>query len=215
MSRATSRRCCGGSRTYPSYDLQPLLLKRYPRGRSTTGLDRRGAAAPRRRPADRGRAPPSVAAASSKERQLILPYSFSDFGQKTLQNSQISSKNASHQRCHRFVTALCLLCCLGLQIRSFSAENLLQVFAVLRNPFCSPKNLRISARGTAQSQPVSNAAARQGPGSGPKSAQKAWKSEVGNPTSLHTKVGLGPDAGLGLMRPFLPEHSLVMEPALL
>ena len=29
-------------------------------------------------------------------------------------------------------------CSLGLQIRSFSAENLLQVFAVLRNPF-SPR----------------------------------------------------------------------------
>ena len=31
-------------------------------------------------------------ASSSKERLLILPYSFSDFGQKTLQNSQISAK---------------------------------------------------------------------------------------------------------------------------
>ena len=35
------------------------------------------------------------------------------------------------------------MCCLGLQIRSFSAENLLQVFAVLRNPFSSPKNLEL------------------------------------------------------------------------
>ena len=34
-----------------------------------------------------------------------------------------------------------LLCCPGLQIRLFSAENLLHVFAVLRNPFSGPKNL--------------------------------------------------------------------------
>ena len=37
-------------------------------------------------------------------------------------------------------------CCLGLQIRLFSAENQLQVFAVLRNPYSTPKNLRIPAR---------------------------------------------------------------------
>ena len=37
-------------------------------------------------------------------------------------------------------------CSLGLQIRSFSAENLLQVFAVLRNPYSASKNLRIPAR---------------------------------------------------------------------
>ena len=37
-------------------------------------------------------------------------------------------------------------CCLGLQIRLFSAENRLQVFAVLRNPYSTPKNLRIPAR---------------------------------------------------------------------
>ena len=36
-------------------------------------------------------------------------------------------------------------CCLGLQIRLFSAENRLQVFAVLRNPYSTPKNLRIPA----------------------------------------------------------------------
>ena len=37
-------------------------------------------------------------------------------------------------------------CCLSLQIRLFSAENLLQVFAVLRNPYSALKNLRIPAR---------------------------------------------------------------------
>ena len=84
------------------------------------------------------------------------------------------------------------------------------------------------------------------------SAQKAWKSEVGNPTSLHTEVGLrawcgpgNPVLGTGMqlqsccghriasaipaphtglprcttsssgLELFLPEHSLLMEPALL
>ena len=67
----------------------------------------------------------------------------------------------------------------GLQIRSFSCENLLQVFAVLRNPCSASKNLRIPARrarhrrshrsltrqpaeARPQSQPVSDAPARRG-----------------------------------------------------
>ena len=67
----------------------------------------------------------------------------------------------------------------GLQIRPFSCENLLQVFAVLRNPCSASKNLRIPARrarhrrchrsltrqpaeARPQSQPVSDAPARRG-----------------------------------------------------
>ena len=52
---------------------------------------------------------------------------------------QKALKTANSEKC--VFRVLRLLCCLGLQIRSFSAENLLQVFAVLRNPFSSPKNL--------------------------------------------------------------------------
>ena len=45
---------------------------------------------------------------------------------------QKALKTANSEKC--VFRALRLLCCPGLQIRSFSAENLLQVFAVLRNP---------------------------------------------------------------------------------
>ena len=57
---------------------------------------------------------------------------------------QKALKTANSEKC--VFRVLRLLCCLGLQIRSFSAENLLQVFAVLRNPFSALKNLRIPAR---------------------------------------------------------------------
>ena len=101
---------------------------------------------------------------SSKERQQIGTNSFSDFGPKTLQNCIISNPlNLSPAKSplrHRSVfgaksaenSEKCVfrvqrqMCCLGLQIRSFSAENRLQVFAVLRNPFSTPKSLRIPAR---------------------------------------------------------------------
>ena len=48
---------------------------------------------------------------------------------------QKALKTANSEKC--VFCVLRLLCCLGLQIRSFSAENRLQVFAVLP----SPKNL--------------------------------------------------------------------------
>ena len=48
-------------------------------------------------------------------------------------------KTGNSEKC--VFRVLRLFCCPGPQIRSFSAENLLQVFAVLRNPFSSPKNL--------------------------------------------------------------------------
>ena len=54
------------------------------------------------------------------------------------------NQTANSEKC--VFRVLRLLCCLGLQIRSFSAENLLQVFAVLRNPYSASKNLRIPAR---------------------------------------------------------------------
>ena len=56
-------------KTYPSYNLQPLLLKRYQELDETRAFnnwpgERRGAAAPgRREPADGGRAPPGTPAA--------------------------------------------------------------------------------------------------------------------------------------------------------
>ena len=53
---------------------------------------------------------------------------------------QKALKTGNSEKC--VFRVLRLFCCLGLQIRSFSAENLLQVFAVLRNPFSSPKNRR-------------------------------------------------------------------------
>ena len=85
------------------------------------------------------------------------------FGPKTLQNSkffnqlnvfpmspvfvttpflvQKALKTANSEKC--VFRALRQKCCLGFQIRSFSSENRFQVFAVLRNPFLGPKNLRI------------------------------------------------------------------------
>ena len=57
---------------------------------------------------------------------------------------QKALKTANSEKC--VFRALRLLCRLGLQIRSFSAENLLQVFAVLRNPYSALKNMRIPAR---------------------------------------------------------------------
>ena len=97
---------------------------------------------------------------------LYYPINFRILVKKPAKTTKFRPKNACHQRCHRFVTAPFLeqkalktansekcvfrvlrrMCCLGLQIRSFSAENRLQVFAVLRNPFSAPKSLRIPAR---------------------------------------------------------------------
>ena len=88
------------------------------------------------------------------------------FGPKTLQNSKFFNPLNVFPMSPVFVTTPFLVqkalktansekcvfrvrrekCCLGLQIRLFSAENLLQVFAVLRNPYSALKNLRIPAR---------------------------------------------------------------------
>ena len=100
---------------------------------------------------------------SGKERLPTLPQFGWIFGPKTLQNSQILKP------AERFsdVTGLCHHSVFGAKSaengelrkvrflcpaskvqpgRSFSAENLLQVFTVLRNPFSTAKNLRIPAR---------------------------------------------------------------------
>ena len=78
-----------------------------------------------------------------------------------------------------FFRVLRLLCCPGLQIRSFCSENRFQVFASApKSVFClekpanssplslsppkSPVSNTSARRGTAQSQPVSDAAARRG-----------------------------------------------------
>ena len=79
----------------------------------------------------------------------------------------------------RVFRALRLFCCLGLQIRSFSAENLLQVVCSAPksvfypekpanssppslSPPMSPVSNTSARRGTAQSQPVSDTAAHRG-----------------------------------------------------
>ena len=97
---------------------------------------------------------------------LYYPILFRSLAKKRSKTAKFLRKILCHQRCHRFVTAPFLeqkslktensekcvfrvrrqMCCLGLQIRSFSAENRRQVFAVLRNPFSTPKSLRIPAR---------------------------------------------------------------------
>ena len=84
---------------------------------------------------------------------LYTPNSCGFLGQKRSKTAKFRPKKACHQRSHRFVTAPFLeqkalktansekcvfrvlrrMCCLGLQIRLFSAENRLQVFAVLQH----------------------------------------------------------------------------------
>ena len=134
---------------------------------------------------------------------LYYPILFRIFAKKPAKTAKFRPKNACHQQSHRFVTAPFLeqkalktansekcvfrvlrqMCCPGLQIRSFSAENLLQVFAVFYpekpansspmslSPPKSPVSNTSACRGTPQSPPVSNAAARRGPGSGPTARQ--------------------------------------------
>ena len=89
---------------------------------------------------------------------LYYPINFRFLAKKRSKTAKFRPKILCHQRCHRFVTAPFLeqkalktansekcvfrvlrqMCCLGLQIRSFSAENRLQVALGVRR---APKSV--------------------------------------------------------------------------
>ena len=112
---------------------------------------------------------------------LYYPINFRILAKKRSKTAKFRPKNACHQRCHRFVTApfleqkalkttnskkcvfrvLRLLCCWASKFARFPPKNRLQVFAVLRNPFSSPKNLRMPSLSPPKS-PVSNTSACRG-----------------------------------------------------